>query len=251
MSMDPELPIVIVEDQPARVREPFWDYVDLLLVGGLCFAAALIIVLAAAGLSRVYPSLQKDPMPLALPLQIVFYGLVYLAFRVTFLVRYDAPVFKSLGWRRVSIAPVLLVLGGIALALGVSAIASLLHTPQIKSPFDKLMESGWMIVLLAIFAVLLGPISEELVFRGFLQPLLSRTFGVIAGVLLTAITFGCLHGPEYSWAWQYVLAVSLAGVVFGWLRARTNSIIPSTIMHGAYNAVFVTALIAQKYGKFK
>jgi hypothetical protein len=248
--MDTESP-PILEDQPARLREPFWDYVDLLLVGGLCVAAALLIILAAAGIASVDPAFRKDPTPLALPLQIVFYGLVYLAFKVTFLVRHNAPVFTSLGWRRVRISPVFLGLGGIVLALGVSAIASLLHTPQVKSPFDKLMESGWMIVLLAIFAVVLGPVSEELVFRGFLQPLLSRTFGVVAGILLTAATFGCLHGPEYSWAWQYVLAVSLAGVVFGCLRATTKSIIPSTIMHGAYNAVFVVAMIAQKYGKLK
>lgn len=241
----------LTEDLPARVREPFWDYVDLLLVGGLSVAAALLIILIGAAFARVYPSLQKDPTPLALPLQIVFYGLVYLAFRLTFLVRHNAPVFRSLGWRWVRISPLLLALGGVLLALGVAAIASLLHTPQVKSPFDKLMASVWMIALLAVFAMFLGPLFEELVFRGFLQPLLSRTFGVAAGILLTAATFGCLHGPEYSWAWQYVLAVSLAGVVFGILRAATNSIIPSTIMHGAYNAVFVVAMIAQKYGKLK
>ena len=44
---------------------------------------------------------------------------------------------------------------------------------------------------------------------------------MVAGILLTASTFGCLHGPEYSWAWQYVVAVSLAGVVFG-VPAREN-----------------------------
>ncbi|MGC2660440.1 MAG: type II CAAX endopeptidase family protein [Bryobacteraceae bacterium] len=248
--MDTEFPPA-TETPPVRPREPFWDYVDLLLVGGLCVASALIILLMAAGLATIHPAFRKDPTPLALPLQIVFYVLIYLAFKVTFLVRHNAPVFKSLGWREVQISPLLLALGGVLLALGVSAIAALLHTPQVKSPFDKLLGSWWMVALLVIFAIFLGPISEELVFRGFLQPLLSRTFGVAAGISLTAATFGCLHGPEYSWAWQYVLAVSLAGAVFGVLRATTNSIIPSTIMHGAYNALFVVAMIAQKYGKFK
>lgn len=248
--MDTELP-PLTENHPAPVREPFWDYVDLLLVGGLCVAGALLIILIAAACANFDPALRKDPSPLALPLQIVFYGLVYLAFRLTFLVRHNAPVFRSLGWRPARISPVILGLGGVLLALGVSAIASLLHTPQVKSPFDKLMQSGWMVALLALFAIVLGPVFEELVFRGFLQPLLSRTFGLVAGILLTAALFGCLHGPEYSWAWQYVLAVSLAGVVFGILRAKTNSIIPSTIMHGAYNGVFVVAMIVQKYGKLK
>ena len=251
--MDTELPPIppLTENQPAPVREPFWDYVDLLLVGGLCIAGVLVIILISNVFASFDPSLRKDPAPLALPLQIVFYGLVYLAFRLTFLVRHNAPVFRSLGWRSVRISPAILVLGGILLALVVAAIASLLHTPQVKSPFDQLMKSDWMIALLVVFAVFLGPVFEELVFRGFLQPLLSRTFGLAAGILLTAGLFGCLHGPEYSWAWQYVLAVSLAGVVFGVLRAKTNSIIPSTIMHGAYNGLFVVAMIAQKFGKLK
>ena len=102
--MDTELPPV-VEDQPAPVREPFWDYVDLLLVGGLCVAALLFIIVIAAGLTTAHPGFRKDPTPLALPLQIVFYGLVYLAFKLTFLVRHNAPVFTSLGWRRVEFRP--------------------------------------------------------------------------------------------------------------------------------------------------
>ena len=86
-------------------------------------------------------------------------------------------------------------------------------------------------------AVVVAPFFEELFFRGFFQPLFSRTFGTIAGIVLTAVLFGSLHGLEYSWAWQYALFISLAGAVFGWLRARTGSIIPSTVMHGCFNAV--------------
>jgi hypothetical protein len=100
-------------------------------------------------------------------------------------------------------------------------------------------------------AVTIAPLFEELFFRGFIQPLLSRTFGVAAGVVLTAALFGGLHAPEYSWAWQYALAVSIAGAVFGWVRARTQSIIPSTIMHGSYNLVFIVGLLLMKYGPHK
>ena len=39
--MDTEFPPA-TETPPVRPREPFWDYVDLLLVGGLCVASALI-----------------------------------------------------------------------------------------------------------------------------------------------------------------------------------------------------------------
>jgi hypothetical protein len=103
--------------------------------------------------------------------------------------------------------------------------------------------------LLAITAVILAPLFEEMLFRGFLQPLLSRTFGIIAGVLITAVLFGSLHAFEYMKVWQYVAAVTVVGIVLGIVRVRTNSIIPGVVMHGCFNAVSVIALILQNYAK--
>jgi len=112
-------------------------------------------------------------------------------------------------------------------------------------------KSSLALVLFAVFAAIIAPITEELFFRGFLQPLFSRSFGVIAGILITALIFGGLHAPEYSWAWQYASAVAFAGAVFGWVRYRANSIIPSTIMHGCYNTVFLIAFLVSKHPKLQ
>jgi uncharacterized protein len=138
-----------------------------------------------------------------------------------------------------------------ALAIAVSLLAKVIHTPQVKSPIDEITKTPFSLAVFAVMAVTIAPLFEELFFRGFIQPLLSRTFGVVAGVVLTAVLFGALHAPEYSWAWQYALAVSIAGAVFGWVRARTQSIIPGTIMHGSYNLVFIVGLILMKYGPHK
>jgi uncharacterized protein len=141
-------------------------------------------------------------------------------------------------------------LGGALLAFGISLLAFVLHTPQVPTPLDQFLKSPVNLALFGVLAVTLAPLFEELFFRGFLQPLLSRTFGVAAGILITSLVFGSLHAPEYAWAWQYVLAVSLAGVVFGWVRTRMNSIVPSTVMHASYNLVFVIALLISKHFKF-
>jgi membrane protease YdiL (CAAX protease family) len=100
-------------------------------------------------------------------------------------------------------------------------------------------------------AVVASPIFEEAVFRGFLQPLLSRTFGTIAGILITAALFGGLHWPEYSGVWQDALAITLLGAIFGWVRVRTNSLIPSTIMHACFNSLAVLGLVLNKYPHLK
>jgi uncharacterized protein len=247
MDISPTEPVIEVVPPPPR--EPFWGYTDLLLVMGIIVASIALITLVGGVLVFIYPRLRDDPTPLLLPVQVAFYGFIYLALYLTLRTRYGKPVFPSLGWRRTRFNIGIAALGGAILAFGISGLATLLHTPQVPSPLDRFLKSPLDLALIGILAVTLAPVFEELFFRGFLQPLLSRTFGVLAGILITALVFGLLHAPEYSWAWQYVVAVSLAGAIFGWVRARTNSIIPSTIMHGCYNLVFVIALIWTKYVK--
>jgi membrane protease YdiL (CAAX protease family) len=242
---------IVVEEPAAPPREPFWGYSDLALVLGLLFASIALIVLVCGVLAFAVPALRDDPTPLLLPMQFALYLFIYLCFFLVFKFRYDKPVFASLGWRPTNVHPLLLAVAGAALALAISALAAVIHTPKVKSPIDEITRTPLSLAIFAVMAVTIAPLFEELFFRGFIQPLLSRTFGVTAGVILTAVLFGALHAPDYSWAWQYALAVSIAGAVFGWIRARTQSIIPSTIMHGGYNLVFIVALIFMKYGPHK
>jgi uncharacterized protein len=236
--------------QPAQ-REPFWGYVDLLMVIGLLCASTAIIGIIASMFVFAVPSLREDQRPLMLPAQLALYGCVYLCFLATFKLRYDRPVFASLGWRRTSFNLFVAAVGGVLLAFGLSALAAVVHTPKVDSPFEQLANTPLSLIVLGITAVAIAPVFEELFFRGFLQPLLSRTFGAIAGVLITAILFGSLHAFEYMNVWQYVAAVTIVGIALGVLRAWTNSIIPGTIMHGCFNAVSVLALAISKYAPHK
>jgi len=242
---------IVIEEPAVPSREPFWGYSDLALVLGLLFASIALIVLVCGVLVFAAPALRDDPTPLLLPTQFALYLFIYICFFLVFKFRYGKPVFASLGWRRTAIRPLLLVVAGAALAMAISALAAVIHTPKVKSPIDEITKTPLSLAVFAVMAVTIAPLFEELFFRGFIQPLLSRSFGVTAGVILTAVLFGALHAPEYSWAWQYALAVTIAGAVFGWIRARTQSIIPSTIMHGGYNLVFIVALIYMKYGPHK
>ncbi len=90
---------------------------------------------------------------------------------------------------------------------------------------------------------------EELWFRGFLQPLLSRSLGIWPGIVITGILFGAMHIFEYSNAWQYGFAIALVGIALGYVRARSGSIIPSTVMHACFNFMSVIALVATKFAK--
>ncbi len=231
--------------------EPVWTYLDLLLVVGWIVAPILVLYLAfrpAGGVPQAsVRSLTQAEALAAIVAQVVLYGWVYLALHIVVRVRHDRPVLPSLGWRRSPFNLMAAFGGGIVLALAISGVAALAHTPEVPSPLAGLTNSTLTLILIGLLAATVAPFFEELFFRGFLQPLVSRTFGAASGILITAVIFGSLHGPEYSWQWQYAVAITCVGAVLGWVRYRSGSIIPSTVLHGAFNSVAVVALIFSKY----
>jgi hypothetical protein len=99
----------------------------------------------------------------------------------------------------------------------------------------EMLENRTSLVMMAILGVTLGPVCEELAFRGFMQPLFVRSLGVVPGILLSGLGFGLLHLPQYGFTWQHGILITLAGTAFGWMRQASRSTFGSTIMHSAYN----------------
>lgn len=224
----------------AVTRDPFWGWRDFFMVVGLLVAMLFLILISAAVATMFLPKLRNDPTPLLLPTQLAFYAAIYLAFLLAFRLRYHKPVFASLGWRRTVPGRTLALIGvgGAVLSPLVSGIASLLHTPEVHMDIlDQLEKQPLLLAAFGIMAVTIAPLFEELLFRGFLQPLFSRSLGIAGGILLTSVLFGVLHAAQYKDVWQYVAAVSVVGAVLGVVRYVTGSIIPSTVMHACYNAV--------------
>jgi hypothetical protein len=237
------------EAQAAPAREPFWGYLDLAMFIGL--GVAFFVVLCAPIILIFKPQAGKSSFVLvALAVQVALYGSIYLSLLLVF-TRYHKPVFRSLGWRRVPFNLGWSVLWGVSLTAVVAGVIYLSHAPQVPSPVEGLVTSRAALIGVAVLAALAAPIFEEALFRGFLQPLLSRTLGVVAGILITAVLFGALHVPEYSFAWQYGLAITVVGAAFGYARCKTNSLIPSTVMHASFNTISVIGLIYTKFPSLK
>lgn len=239
-----EFPVAAVP----KKREPFWGYDDLAVFLGLAAASIFVTALALRLILLAMPRLREDPILAALPAQIVLYVLLLFSLALLFRIRYGQALWPSLGWITPRLPLWMTALAGVLLPFVLTGIGFLLRAPKIDSPFEKFTKSDVWLVIFGLFAVILGPAFEELIFRGFLQPLFSKTLGLIGGIIVTAFIFGALHGPEYQWAWQYVLIVTLAGVAFGWMRVRSGSTIASTVMHAAYNAVFYSVVVSQRFG---
>ena len=237
----PETPPPVSQD-----RDPFWHYADVALFAGLLLAAALIsIVLVPFAFSVLHIHFQSKVTG-AILLQTFLYLLAFSGLAMLFQVEYQRPFWRSLGWTGFRFPAPLVVICGIATAFGVGAISILIRTPNTNNRMTEMLGDAHAVIPVAIFAVTLGPLAEELGFRGFLQPLLVRSLGPVKGVVAAAIPFGLLHFQEYGNSWRHALLISLAGSAFGWMRYRTGSTQASTLMHASYNALEFVGFLAQQ-----
>lgn len=111
--------------------------------------------------------------------------------------------------------------------------------PMPQDPYSKFSSSE--IKTISVFAILTAPIVEEVFFRGFMQPAFIKRFGVIVGIVLTAIIFSISHAYylEYNVA---LLTVFTIGLVLGIAKYKTKSIMPVFFAH-FYNNIFAAMLM--------
>lgn len=225
--------------EPVRA-EAFWTWVDVAMFISFAFLCVLASGLALNAIHTTHISLA---MQLVLA-QGVLYVLVIAALYTIIAIRYRAPFWWSMGYRRPNGFWPAWAAGGVVLAVLLAVLGAALRAPNVPLPFENLLRGRGAIILLGILVVLLGPFCEELVFRGFLMPLFVRYLGAVAGILLAGVLFGALHAPEYRYAWQQVLLISAAGAAFGWARYRTRSTFPAMAMHAGFNCIQFVLFLA-------
>ncbi len=110
-----------------------------------------------------------------------------------------------------------------------------------------LVVEGWTDWALVIGgAVFVAAIAEEGLFRGFFQVTLEKKGDATRAVMLSSLTWTIIHMNPY-WAIQ----IFLMGIIMGFLAWRTDSIIPSIIVHGTNNflaLIFINYKIDEKAG---
>ncbi|HVW08838.1 MAG TPA: type II CAAX endopeptidase family protein [Bryobacteraceae bacterium] len=225
----------------AEPDEPFWGFSELLLAiavfvvaiaGAISFATHVLHAPAESGLWSVLEELSA-------------YAILFLALKVIFL-RYHRNLFESLGWSKLGPFSVRsLFLLGLVLSLVAILLQYLLQTPEKETPFEKMLSDPASRIAVALMGVTLGPIVEELLFRGFLQPLLIGAAGVFPGILITSLVFGALHLTQNANIWQSGVVIMFVGFVLGTVRHVSGSTRASTIVHVAYNSLPLVGLLVE------
>jgi hypothetical protein len=116
------------------------------------------------------------------------------------------------------------------------------------TPFDKLFENPRDAYLLAIMATTLGPLMEELFFRGFLYPVIARRWGAAWGVFLAALLFALMHMQQYGYSWGILVLIFGVGLVCGIVRAVTGSVAASFLVHAGYNGAQMLIAVSLTHG---
>lgn len=142
-------------------------------------------------------------------------------------------------------------LGGVvASAVAVAVGASPVLTPVRTSMRERdigLHPAAWLGLHIPVGTVW----SEELAFRGVLQPLAAEACGQRLGGVVQAVAFGLAHIRPARAAGDSVpatvLVTGLFGWLLGWLRERSGSVAAPILAHLALNeAGAVAALVVQR-----
>lgn len=219
---------------PSR-RSPVWGYEDLILFAGAILPSVALGVLAARLARAVAPQAFAGTAASNLSFQLFMYVFLAGALHLIISFRHGEPFWRSLGWTLRFRGALLSLAAGPLLAVAVSALGVLMRTPAAPNPIQEMIRDQGSLTIVVSFGVLAAPFFEELFFRGFLLPLFQRSLGPWLGVLVTAIPFGLMHGAQNHWIWQQVTLITLAGVVFGFVRHKTGSTAAAFLIHASFN----------------
>jgi membrane protease YdiL (CAAX protease family) len=127
----------------------------------------------------------------------------------------------------------------VALILAIDALYYLLNldvVPPVQiNTYRSAREAGVeLLVMLWIAVIVLSPLGEEILFRGFLYRGWVRSpRAVVPAVLVISALWAILH-RQYDWLW--ILQIFLHGLVLGWARWRSGSTMLTFAMHAFNNA---------------
>lgn len=240
--------IEIYEHAPVEPRrDPVWGWSDLLMFIGLALPAVLLGVLLVKAIALIVPGEWLTSAATDLLGQFIGYAVLFIALAQMLKMRYGVAFWPAIGWRMNVPGIHWAFLHGILLAAALIMFAAVLRPPRIETPMDAIMKDPRNVPFVALFAATLGPVAEEVIFRGFLLPLLIRSLGLIAGIVLSALAFALPHGHQYAWSWQHVTLIFLAGCAFGVVRVRAGSTAYAAFVHSGYNCLFLAAFFLQTW----
>lgn len=92
--------------------------------------------------------------------------------------------------------------------------------------------SGWLLAVTFGTPLILAPLTEELLFRGIIQPAVAKFWrSDWAAIAFTGVAFGLFH---FSLG-HTVVPLAILGIVLGFVYAKTGSLTLAVLLHAVFN----------------
>jgi len=139
------------------------------------------------------------------------------------------------------VAAIPLIIGALTLVIWIANIAN--YQPPMEPIMKLFLEEKNPLLLLysTLFATILGPILEEIFFRGFMYSAFKKKAGIIGAILLSSFLFSILHTNPIGF-----LPIMVLGILLALLYEKTGSLIPSIMVHMIHNTGMMTFVFIMK-----
>jgi hypothetical protein len=139
--------------------------------------------------------------------------------------------------RRVHLLTWLIAGCGLSIALACNFLyhhvaTSVFSLTPTNSLGEAFRDAGYGVGITVLCLCVMPAIFEEIAFRGIIQGRLARVVTRTESLLITSFAFGIIHMSLVSL--PYLAAL---GLLLGWLRQRSGSLVPSMVVHGVHNLV--------------
>ena len=94
----------------------------------------------------------------------------------------------------------------------------------------KEMFEGLNPIAMLIAGGLIGPICEEIIFRGFIFKIIRQKYSTSIAIIINSFLFGIIHLSPSA-----IIPASILGAALSIIRIKTNSVYGSIIIHSLHN----------------
>jgi len=215
----------------------------------------------------------KDHPVALLGAQAVGYIIALLVAAWLFARIWEKPFPQGLEWNPLALQRrwVILLPIGVVLSIVAQFALHFIPTPD-NAPVEALFTDARSAWATAGMAILLGPLMEEIAFRGFLLPALATAYDWLAlertpaglqqwesstahtraalvfAAVISSIPFALIHAAQISFAWGAVGVLYAVSLILSLVRIRTHSVACSTFVHAAYNLTIFAVIYASTGG---
>jgi len=234
MSLSPADRLVSLYRLPALSAVAFWSFVIGFVFISVQYGIAWLYFQLATGLANGNPLAQTSGTLIAVVT--VASALVCSSLIILLVKKNKLSMRDWLGLKPVSIKQLAFwVLVLFVFSFLSNLVAAYFERDVVTNFVRDLYGSSRNLYLLGFAVVVAAPFFEELFVRGFMFSGISRSrLGVTGGILLTALIWTAVH-QQYDW---YIRGnILMLGIIFGYARHRSGSLLPSLTMHALMNAM--------------